>query len=303
MIDVNGLKLVNDTYGHLVGDQMLREATAIVRECCRKEDIIGRWGGDEFVILLPRTDIQAAQGLGQRIMNACKDVRVKDVPLSLSLGVACRGKEEKELGEVLVEAEDNMYRHKLTESRSARSVTLQALLRTLAAKSFETEAHTLRMQKIAEKIGIKLALPVSELKRLELLITLHDIGKINISEEILTKKEPLTSQEWKVIKKHPETGFRVVRAMPEFAHVAEDILAHHERWDGTGYPRGLKGKDIPLLARITAVADAYEVMSNGRPYKEPLQKKDIVEEFKRCAGTQFDPELIQVLDDSWEELD
>lgn len=126
------------------------------------------------------------------------------------------------------------------------------------------------------------------------MISLHDIGEINISKEILTKNGPLTGEEWEIIKKHPETGYRIVRATEEFAHVAEEILSHHEHWDGSGYPQGLKGKEIPLLARITAIADAYEVMSTGRAYKKTMVESEVVAELKRCAGSQFDPELIEI---------
>ncbi|MGM0653479.1 MAG: HD-GYP domain-containing protein, partial [Bacillota bacterium] len=146
----------------------------------------------------------------------------------------------------------------------------------------------------AIKIGEKLGLPETELNRLKLLVMLHDIGKINIPREILTKEGSLSPEEWKLVKQHPETGYRIAHTTEEFAHVAEDILAHHERWDGTGYPNGLKKEKIPLLARITAVADAYEVMTNGRPYKEPMTKEEIVKEVKRCAGKQFDPELVEI---------
>ena len=110
----------------------------------------------------------------------------------------------------------------------------------------------------------------------------------------MTKKAPLTAEEWEIIKKHPETGYRITRAMEEFAHVSEDILSHHERWDGKGYPRGLSGRDIPFLARITAIVDAYEVMTYGRPYKKPMDKQAVIAELRRSAGTQFDPELVDV---------
>ena len=295
MIDLNGLKLVNDTYGHNQGDEMLRKVADILRCSCRKEDIIARWGGDEFVILLPQTDKEKTEAICKRIKGKCKEVYAGDVPISVALGVAVKSSPEDAIVKVLKEAEDNMYKEKLAESRSNRSAVLNALLKTLQAKSYETEEHTIHMQQAALKIGEKLELPDSELSRLKLLITLHDIGKINISEEILTKKDTLTLEEWEEIKKHPETGYRIARATEDFAHVAEDILAHHEHWDGSGYPQGLKGKEIPLLARITSIVDSYEVMVNGRPYKKALSPEEIREEFKRCAGTQFDPELVNVL--------
>ncbi len=294
MADLNGLKLVNDTYGHIAGDQLLCAAADIIRTNSRDEDIIARWGGDEFVLLLPRTDNKKAELICRRITESCKSAIIKNIPVSIALGVATKNGISISLVKTLVEAEDNMYKQKLTESRSTKSAVLEALLKTLAAKSYETEKHTRNMQEIAFKIGEKLGLPESELNRLALLITLHDIGKINLPEDILTKSGKLSPGEWEIIKKHPEIGHRIAMATEEFAHVAEDILSHHEWWDGAGYPRGLKGSDIPLLARITAVADAYEVMSNGRPYRKAMLPEQIIVEIKRCTGTQFDPKVVEI---------
>ncbi len=294
MADLNDLKLVNDTFGHEVGDEMLEQTAEILRDSCRLEDIITRWGGDEFVIFLPQTTRENANTICNRINEKCKETYIKDIPLSLALGSATKNSTEKSLAETIIEAEEGMYKQKLAKRQQIRRAVLNTLLKNLEAKSFETEAHYSSMQDVALNIGKKIGLSESELNRLEMLILMHDIGKINISEEILTKKGSLTAEEWIVMKKHPETGFRIARASEEFAHVAEDILSHHEYWDGSGYPQGLQGKEIPLLARITAVADAYEVMTNGRPYKEPMTKEEIVKEVKRCAGKQFDPELADV---------
>jgi diguanylate cyclase (GGDEF)-like protein/PAS domain S-box-containing protein len=293
--DVNGLKLINDTYGHLTGDQLLCKAAEIIRKNSRSEDIVARWGGDEFVILLPQTGALEAEIIRKRISAGCEKAYIEDFPVSLALGSATRTDSTKSVSALLKEAEDLMYEQKLIESRSTKSAVLGALLKTLAAKSYETETHTRNMQEIAVKIGRTLGLPDSEINRLILLITLHDIGKINIPEEILTKERPLTEEEWEIIKKHPETGHRIAMATEEFAHVAEDILSHHERYDGLGYPRKLKGDAIPLLARITAVADAFEVMSNGRPYRKAMTREEIIAEFKNCSGSHFDPELVEIL--------
>ena len=295
MADLNGLKLINDTYGHLLGDQALQAAAKIIKSASRAEDLIARWGGDEFVILLPQTTAEQAWQICNRINSYSASYKIENIPISLAMGVAEKNTADKNLYEVLMEAENNMYRQKLTESRSAKNALLKSLLKALEAKSYETEMHTRGMHNIAQEIGKTLKLTDEEMKRLELLITLHDIGKINISEEILTKNSDLNKDEWEEIKRHPEIGYRIARSTEEFAHVAEDILAHHERWDGSGYPYGLKGEEIPLLARITAIADAYEVMSNGRPYKQAISEKDIVEEFQRCAGTQFDPSLVKLM--------
>jgi len=295
MVDLNGLKLVNDTYGHAAGDEMLNAAATVLRKSCRKEDIIARWGGDEFVILLPqiRTDDEAA--VCKRIKDKCREANVENVQLSMALGLSVMDSTEKGMKSTLKEAEDSMYQHKFSQVRSDRGNILSALLKTLRDKSFETEEHTRNMQNVALKIAEKAGLSDSEQSRLKLLITLHDIGKINLPGEILTKKEPLTDDEWEVIKNHPEMGYRTARATVEFAHLADDILAHHERWDGRGYPNGLQGKDISLLARITSIADAYEVMANGRPYKQAMPEEKIIAELKRCSGTQFDPALVEIL--------
>ncbi len=294
MADLNGLKLVNDTYGHHTGDEMLKRAAAVLKQSCREEDIIARFGGDEFVIYLPRTPENEASEIVNRIDQVYRKEFIKKLPITMSFGVAAKNRTDQKLVDVLKEAEDRMYRNKLTESRSSKNTVVNTLLKTLAEKSYETEVHTGNMQEAARRIGEKLGLPDSEMSRLNLLIALHDIGKINLPEGLLTKNGPLSQAEWEVMKKHSETGFRIARATEEFAHVANDILAHHEYWDGSGYPQGLKGKAIPLLARITAVADAFEVMSNGRPYKKAMAPEAIMAEFRRCAGTQFDPELVEI---------
>ncbi len=303
MADLNGLKLLNDTFGHEVGDEMLKHTAEILKNFCRSEDIIARWGGDEFVIFLPQTTEEDANTICKRINEKCKETSVKDIPLSLALGTAIKHSTNQELAEILKEADENMYKQKLAESQRIRSNVLKTLLKNLEAKSFETEAHYSGMQNVAQKIGKQIGLSESELNRLRMLLPLHDIGKINISEDILIKKDSLTAKEWAIIKRHPETGYRIARATEEFAQVAEDILAHHEHWDGNGYPHRLKGTAIPLLARITNIVDAYDVMASGRPYKESLSQKEIAAELKKCAGTQFDPELVDIFLSLLEEND
>lgn len=293
MADLNGLKLINDTYGYRKGDRMLQTVADILRASCRKKDIIARWGGDEFIILLPQTARSEAEKICHRIRKGCSAAHIGDVPLSLALGVAVKENTTDALGDMVKDAENSMNRQKLADSKSVRSAVVNTLLKTLGARSYETEEHSCRMQMMALEFGKELELPDSELNRLSLLITLHDIGKISVPEEILTKKDSLTEKEWKIIRKHPETGFRITRSTEEFAYIAEEIYAHHERWDGTGYPRRLKGEDIPFLSRITAIVDAFEVMTNGRPYKKRLSQGEAVAEIKRCSGTQFDPELAK----------
>ncbi len=295
MADINGLKLVNDTYGHLKGDELLKIAAQVVRSSCREEDIVGRWGGDEFLIILPQTGEEDSRAICKRILESCSQNSLDIIPLSLSLGLAVKTESEMSLPQTLKIAEEEMYRQKLTESRSAKGDVLNSLVNSLSEKSFETEKHIRSMQKIAKIIGRRLNLSTVELKRLSLLINFHDIGKINIAEELLCKDGPLSGEEWSTIKEHPVTGYRIARASEDLAHIADEILAHHEHWNGEGYPFGLKGEEIPLLTRIISIADAIEVMQSGRPYKAALEKNEIIEELKIKAGSQFDPYLVKLL--------
>ncbi len=292
MADLNGLKLINDTYGHAVGDRFLQKSADMLLQACRGEDVIARWGGDEFVVLLPQTPLAHAALVAERIASACRDTLFEGIPISVALGVASKESEDEPVSAILQTAEDRMYKQKLTESRSHKSAVLNALRNTLQEKSFETDAHAGNMQEAAHYIGKRLGLTPDEMSRLDLVIRLHDIGKINMPGELLRKNAPLTPEEWDIMRQHPEIGYRIARATDDVAHVAEEILSHHERWDGGGYPRGLKGKEISLLARITTLVDSYEVMRNGRPYKAPMTVEAIRNEIRACAGRQFDPEIV-----------
>ncbi len=294
MGDVNGLKLINDAFGHLEGDKLLARIGSILRESCRKEDVVARLGGDEFAISLLRTSPQATMEVTDRIKAACQNYSRGTLKLSIALGAATKEEASKKIQEVMKEAEDRMYRNKMLESKSIRSSILASLRRTLFEKSHETEEHTMRIQRLALPMGRILGLPDGELDELALLAALHDIGKVAIPEEIIVKPADLSPEEWQIIQKHPEIGFRIAGSSPELAPIAEAILAHHEWWNGTGYPRKLKGKEIPLISRIISVVDAYDVITNGRPYKKKLSREAALEELRRNAGTQFDPELIEM---------
>ncbi len=294
MGDVNGLKLINDALGHHEGDKLLIKVAQVLRKACRQEDIVARWGGDEFIILLPECDKVAASRVFERIKNSCQHIDELPIQISLSLGLSSKNSMTQDTKEVIKEAEDKMYRNKLLESRSARSSFIISLEKTLRTRSHETKEHCHRMQEIAHWIGKAVELPDSELDNLKLLATLHDIGKIAISNSILDKPGRLSPEEWESIKKHPEIGYRIALSSPELAPIAEAILNHHERWDGTGYPLGLKGENIPLISRIIAIADTYDVMLNGRPYQKAVSQEEAMVEIERCAGTQFDPKLARI---------
>ncbi|MEN6327916.1 MAG: HD domain-containing phosphohydrolase [Syntrophomonas sp.] len=294
MGDVNGLKLINDALGHQEGDKLLIAVADVLNMSCRKEDIAARWGGDEFIILLPRCDSLSATRIMERVRGSCKYINDLPIQTIISLGLASKNSANQNMMDIIKEAEEKMYRNKLLESRSIRSSFLNSLENTLWTRSHETKEHCQRIQENAQKIGRAINLPESEMDNLRLLAALHDIGKIAITNNILDKPQKLTPEEWEYVKKHSEVGYRIAISSPEMAPVAQAILHHHEHWDGSGYPMGLKGADIPLISRIIAIADAQDVMVTGRPYQAAISNEEAWQEIKRCSGTQFDPELVRI---------
>jgi len=293
MCDINGLKIINDAYGHKKGDEFLVKVADILRECTRDEDIVCRWAGDEFIILLPQTNKEIARQISRRIEKACERAEFGDIPITLGVGIATRQDTEEQFEEFLARADERMYKDKLVKSQSAENKLVQNMLNTLSAKSQETMEHAMRMTKLAHRLGEKMNLSNEQINNLSLLASLHDIGKTTISKDILNKPGDLTKEEWEIIKEHPERGYVIASSTDEFSSVARAILCHHEKWNGRGYPKGLAEEEIPLLSRIISIVDAYDVMTAGRPYKEAMSKEEALQEIKRCAGSQFDPELAE----------
>ena len=292
--DVNGLKLTNDTFGHAAGDSLLKNIARILRLCCRSEDVVARWGGDEFIVLLPRTSGASAASVCERIKSACGQESPDPIQPSLALGLSSKEYPEKDINKVITEAEDAMYRNKLQNKKESYDAILIPLEDSLHGKSIETKEHIQRIQTLCLKFARALDLSANEIERLLLLARLHDIGYIGIEEELLQKSDQLTAEEWSQIKKHPEIGYRIASTSPDIATVAEEILCHHESWDGSGYPKGLPAYEIPLLARIISIVNAYDAITFARPYKKPLNHNQAVQEIRRCSATQFDPQLVEV---------
>lgn len=291
MIDVNGLKIINDTFGHSTGDKVLKTVAEVLENLAREQDLVVRYGGDEFIILMPQTEITSARVTGEKIRQECDKRSQDNMPISLGMGFAVKNNPQEDLNGIIKEADDRMIQDKMINSKSQKNRIVKGLLDTLGAKSDETKEHAVRMEKLAQKLGKKIGVAEADMRKLSLLATLHDIGKTSIPEEILTKPGRPTEKEWEMLKSHPERGYKIAAASEEFSLVAEEILSHHERWDGQGYPRGLKEDEIPLLARIISLVDAYDVMTNGRPYQKAISREEALTEIKACAGTQFDPEL------------
>lgn len=295
--DINGLKLINDAFGHGEGDKLLISIAKILELCAREKDVLVRTGGDEFVMLLPKTTYSETGSLVQKIKNACDQGYQLDnevIITSISLGYDTKTSEHESLEKVFKLAEESMYRKKLLEYKSFHSAIMDSIKTTLFEKSNETEEHAERMADLAKQLGRALALDQEDLVALELVATLHDIGKISIDSNILNKQGELTDEEWTEIKKHPEVGYRIAQTVPELRKISEYILCHHERWDGGGYPQGLKAEEIPLLARIITIVDSYDAMTQDRSYHPAMSLNEAICELKNHAGTQFDPVLVEV---------
>lgn len=292
--DINGLKVVNDTFGHSEGDKIIQKAASVLRDSCRTEDIIARTGGDEFIIILPQTPLDIAMQIMERIGARCDNECQNSIPVSISVGCAAKNKPEEEMERIVKEADAMMYRHKFLEGQSIRSSILSSLQASLHEKDIEPKERTLRLIETTAKMGEKLRLSPLDMDHLNLLARLHNIGKIMVDEHALKKMGPLTEDEANEIKQHSEAGYRIARSTQAMASIAQYLLYHHEDWDGKGYPHGLKGEEIPLLSRILTIADAYDAMTNDRPYRKAMSKEMAIDELKQCSGTQFDPSLVPI---------
>lgn len=300
--DINGLKITNDTFGHELGDKLLVEAANILKNSVGNNGLVYRWGGDEFAIVLKNADETIAEDICKKIKDDSKNKSVKSIKVNIALGCSTKYSMDKNLNSVIKEAEEKMYRNKLLEGESSRNSIIASLTKSLWEKSHETEEHALRIYNVCEKIGNKLNLTSSQLDELYLLAKLHDIGKIAIPDDILNKPGRLTDKEWEIMKTHSEIGYRIACSSQDLSHIAYEILTHHERYDGTGYPKGLKEDKIPLLSRLLTIVDSFDVMVHDRPYKKALSIDEAIKELRRCSGTQFDPNLVETCIDVFQEL-
>ncbi len=296
--DINGLKFINSAIGHQEGDGLIIQASKLLSSCCRSKDVLARTGGDELSILMPNTTYEEANQVVHLIGKLCERQQDENIEnpyhLSISVGCATKYNETTKLASIIKEAEENMYRHKMLQKKSLHSSIISTMRSSLNEKSQETEEHANRLIELSKEIGINLKLSEEQLNELELLSTLHDIGKIGIRDSILNKQDTLTNDEWLEMKKHPEMGHRIAMATPELAPIADYILNHHERWDGQGYPNGKKEEEIPLLSRIITIVDSYDAMTSDRPYRKAQSIETALEEIRRNAGTQFDPYIAEL---------
>jgi diguanylate cyclase (GGDEF)-like protein/PAS domain S-box-containing protein len=298
IFDINGVRMINDAYGHAEGDRLLANVARLIKGCCRPEDILARTGGDEFTLLMPQMANAEASQMVFQINSVVESFNRSKTPnrydISLCMGYSTKESDEQKIDEIEKTAVSYLNHRKLLNQKSSHNATLSSIMATLYAKSQETEEHGHRLTQLTDMIGKALGSSQKMLDDLELLSMLHDIGKIGVDDRVLNKPGRLSQDEWVQMKKHSEIGHRIAMSTPELAHIADFILHHHENWDGTGYPAGLKGADIPLPSRILAVADAFDAMTENRVYRHAMPWEFAVDEIQRCSGSQFDPDIVRL---------
>lgn len=297
--DINGLKLINDAFGNGAGDKLLVSAANIISDSCRKTDLVARIGGDEFIIVMPNTNRIEAEKIIDKINKETKKITVESIELSISFGFETKNEINEDINKIYKSAEDLMYRIKLIETPSKGSGTIETILNTLYEKDKSSEIHSRVVSNISEKIALAYGMDRQDVNEVKTAGLLHDIGKIIVPISILTKKGKLTSEEYNLIKKHSEIGFRILKSAYEMKNIMNIVLNHHERWDGLGYPRGIKAAEIPLQSRIIAIADTFDAMTSKRTYGKIHTNEQALAEIVRCSGTQFDPKLVQVFVDNF----
>ncbi|MBP1924357.1 diguanylate cyclase (GGDEF)-like protein/PAS domain S-box-containing protein/putative nucleotidyltransferase with HDIG domain [Sedimentibacter acidaminivorans] len=289
--DINGLKLTNDIFGHAVGDELIKKSAEILQKVCRESDVAARVGGDEFTILLPNTERKDARKIITRIKKEFAKERIVAIKGNISMGCATKINNDDDIETVMENAENAMYKEKTLNKKTINSDTINTIMETLHDKSPREKIHSINVSNICEKIGNQMKLSETEMKKLKEAGFYHDIGKIVLGDDILYENEEVFEEDSKEIHQHPIVGYRVLNSFEDTMDLAELVLSHHERWDGKGYPKGLKGEEIPLLARIIAVAEYYDEFTNSMNEKI-FSNEEAVLKIKEEKGLKLDPKII-----------
>lgn len=300
--NINGLKIINDIYGNEKGDEAVKSVASVIQTAIDNNDLVFRFEGDEIIVLLLNTREKEAVRAMQMVQESICGIFINDIQVTAEFGVATIFNDETTLEKVYVNAKTIMTHKKMLNHKSLKSSIIESLKKSLKENNYDTEEHAERTSSMALLLGKRLGLSDGELNELELLAMLHDIGKLSIPDKILNKPTKLDDDEFEQIKMHTVKGYEIARITPELVDIAEYILHHHERWDGTGYPSQLKGEEIPLLSRIISIIDSHDVMTHDRVYHKAMTEEEAIAEIKRCSGTQFDPHIAKVFIELLEEI-
>jgi diguanylate cyclase (GGDEF)-like protein/putative nucleotidyltransferase with HDIG domain len=312
MLDIDHFKLLNDTHGHPAGDLVLRQVAALLKEQTRSSDMVGRYGGDEFLLVLPETTAAEAGALVEKLRAALARTPYltaagERIPLYASIGIARYAHDGRTVNELVVAADANMYASKrrggdaVTGAAEAESPRedgdsafglFESLVIAVDNKDSYTRRHSEEVTEHTIAMARELGLSEDDQRVVRVAGLLHDVGKIGIPDRILRKPGRLSEAEYEIVKAHPTLGETIIAAIPDLAEIRAAVLSHHERYDGKGYPHGLSGDEIPLLGRLLAVADTYSAMTTDRPYRKALSRREALAEIRACAGTQFDPAIV-----------
>jgi len=291
--DINGLKMTNDIFGHTAGDELIKKSSEILQQACREGDVVARVGGDEFIILLPKTNEENAGKVLARIKAGFADARIEAIKCSVSLGLDVKRSSDQLLDEILANAENAMYKDKTMNRELINKDIVNTIIETLHARSALEKRHSVAVSELCGRMGVKLKLSEPKINTLKRAAYLHDIGKIILDKCILTK-EDLTEEEIEKMRQHSVIGYRILNLFDDTLDLAEYVYGHHERWDGKGYPRGLQGEQIPLISRVILVTETYDRILNRSEVPTEDQKREALEIIRNGAGYQFDPKIVEV---------
>ncbi len=294
MGDVNGLKLINDIFGHSYGDKMLKEIAGIMQVECRSDDIIARWGGDEFVILLPKTALNDAESIAERIKTRVSAIRGYAIEISISIGCDSKTHENFDMIRTLNKAETKMYYSKTLEKSNKQSDELEAIINLFFTNCERESQHATYVSEMSQKIGIALNFSQRDLRKLVRAAKLHNIGKVILEPNLLGRGQLLKPSEYKAFEAHPLVSYRILAYFDDTLELADIVLAHHENWDGSGFPKGLKGKNIPLMARIIHIVGSYEQMIHAPDKAQAKSSEEAIQQIRNNAGIKFDPDLVGI---------
>lgn len=293
-ININGLSVINNALGHENGNAVMANLVELLKKTFRPGTYMSKFEDGTIVALLKDCSYSSALGYASEIETLSAGISNLSFEFSFEFGIATVDEAHSNIFDAVNEAVESMKNKKLLSDDAQGSSLIHSLTQTLLESDYETEAHVVRTRNSAAKLGQAMGLSDIDMGKLGLLSILHDIGKVGIPDSILLKPSKLNDEEWSIMKSHTEKGYRIAKSSPELEQIADLILYHHERWDGNGYPARLKGEEIPLLSRIITVVDSFDVMVNDRPYHKAMAVSDAIEELKRCSGTQFDPNIVEI---------